>query len=174
MPSDQVTRIAGESEENRALREQLNKKLHILTKGLETCKRFIGIRTFGKRESFSGILHLLTELVETSDMRAQTQNKLPAYSVNTQDAPKHFEKPQDDEVGTVPSQTSPVEPQDDGFESVTRLSQSDLSQNEDNKDGDPEQISEFEGPKEPDVAPTWASSRKYKKGKKKQSRTYAN
>ena len=49
MRSDLVTGIAGESEENCALREQLNKKLHILTKGLETCKRFVGVRTFGKR-----------------------------------------------------------------------------------------------------------------------------
>lgn len=113
-------------------------------------------------------------MVETSGMRAQTQNKLPAYSVNTHDAPKHFKEPRDDEAGSVPCQTSPVEPQDDGFESVTRLSQSDLIQNEDNKGGDPEIISEFEGAKEPDGAPTWASSRKSKKGNKKQSRTYAN
>ncbi len=48
MPPDIVTSIAGESEENRALREQLTKQLDVLMKGSDTCKRFIGARLFGK------------------------------------------------------------------------------------------------------------------------------
>ncbi|KAI9774215.1 MAG: hypothetical protein M1839_001761 [Geoglossum umbratile] len=44
MSDDLVTRIAGESEENRAQREQLTKQLDVLTKGSDTCKRFIGVR----------------------------------------------------------------------------------------------------------------------------------
>jgi hypothetical protein len=48
MAADLVTYIAGESEENRALREQLTKQLDVLMKGSETCKRFIGARLFGK------------------------------------------------------------------------------------------------------------------------------
>ena len=48
MAADLVTSIAGESEENRALREQLSKQLDVLMKGSETCKRFIGARLFGK------------------------------------------------------------------------------------------------------------------------------
>jgi hypothetical protein len=48
MPADLVTSIAGESEENRAQREQFNKQLEVLMKGTETCKRFIGIRILGK------------------------------------------------------------------------------------------------------------------------------
>jgi len=44
MPADLVTSIAGESEENRAQREQLNKQLEVLMKGIETCKRFVGVR----------------------------------------------------------------------------------------------------------------------------------
>ncbi|KAJ6003769.1 hypothetical protein N7522_006461 [Penicillium canescens] len=44
MPKDLVGQIAGESEESQSLREQLNKKLWILTKGSDTCKRFVGIR----------------------------------------------------------------------------------------------------------------------------------
>ena len=48
MPADLVTSIAGESEENRAQREQLNKQLEVLMKGTETCKRFIGVRILGK------------------------------------------------------------------------------------------------------------------------------
>jgi len=48
MAADIVASIAGESEENRALREQLSKQLNVLTQGSETCKRFIGARLFGK------------------------------------------------------------------------------------------------------------------------------
>ena len=49
MPVDLVTRIAGESDENRAQREQLTKQLEVLVKGSDTCKRFIGVRKLGKR-----------------------------------------------------------------------------------------------------------------------------
>jgi hypothetical protein len=48
MDAELVTSIAGESEENRALREQLTKQLDVLMKGSETCKRFIGASLFGK------------------------------------------------------------------------------------------------------------------------------
>lgn len=51
MDADLVTSIAGESEENRALREQLTKQLNVLTKGSDTCKRFIGARIFGERRA---------------------------------------------------------------------------------------------------------------------------
>lgn len=48
MSADLMTSMAGESEENRAQREQLTKQLDVLTKGSDTCKRFIGIRLLGK------------------------------------------------------------------------------------------------------------------------------
>lgn len=57
MSANLVLRIAGEPEENRVLREQLNKKLHVLTKGLETCKRFVGIKALGKRQLYNSILY---------------------------------------------------------------------------------------------------------------------
>jgi hypothetical protein len=44
-----VTRIAGESEETRALREQLNRKLQVLGRGTEICQQFVGIRCSGTR-----------------------------------------------------------------------------------------------------------------------------
>ncbi|KKK14665.1 dynamin GTPase, partial [Aspergillus ochraceoroseus] len=47
MPPNLVSRIAGESEETRALREQLNKKIQILGNGLGTCQRFAGSRGMG-------------------------------------------------------------------------------------------------------------------------------
>lgn len=49
MPADLVTSIAGESEENRAQREQLTKQLDVLMKGFNTCKRFTGIRNLGRK-----------------------------------------------------------------------------------------------------------------------------
>lgn len=49
MPKDLIRQIAGESEESQSRREQLNKKLWILEKGSDTCKRFVGIRGLGKR-----------------------------------------------------------------------------------------------------------------------------
>ncbi|KAB8206265.1 P-loop containing nucleoside triphosphate hydrolase protein [Aspergillus parasiticus] len=44
MADDLATRIAGESIENKSLRDQLSRKLHILRRGSETCRMFIGIR----------------------------------------------------------------------------------------------------------------------------------
>ncbi|KAK4233831.1 interferon-induced GTP-binding protein Mx [Achaetomium macrosporum] len=47
MLDDQVARIAGESDEIRTEREQLNKQLEVLRNGSETCKRFVGFRISG-------------------------------------------------------------------------------------------------------------------------------
>ncbi|KAH6857010.1 P-loop containing nucleoside triphosphate hydrolase protein [Chaetomium sp. MPI-CAGE-AT-0009] len=47
MPADQVARIAGESEETRAERDQLNKQLDVLRNGLATCKRIVGLKING-------------------------------------------------------------------------------------------------------------------------------
>ena len=49
MPAELVTRIAGESEENRVQRERLTKQLDVLMKGSDTCKRFIGVRLLGRK-----------------------------------------------------------------------------------------------------------------------------
>ncbi|KAH8696359.1 P-loop containing nucleoside triphosphate hydrolase protein [Talaromyces proteolyticus] len=71
MPPDTITRIAGESEENRSLREQLTKKLDVLLKGSETCKKFVRIRT-----------------IAVEDMRysSDSGNKLPESPLSTQEA----------------------------------------------------------------------------------------
>ncbi|KAL2140436.1 hypothetical protein VTI28DRAFT_3819 [Corynascus sepedonium] len=47
MSANDVARIAGESEETRAERDQLNKQLDVLRNGLATCKRFVGLRISG-------------------------------------------------------------------------------------------------------------------------------
>ncbi len=44
MSNEKVKRIAGESEESRAQREQLVRQLDVLRKGLETCKHFAGLK----------------------------------------------------------------------------------------------------------------------------------
>ena len=46
--ADLVTSMAGKSEKSRAQREQLVKQLNVLTKGFDTCNRFIGVRLLGK------------------------------------------------------------------------------------------------------------------------------
>jgi GTP-binding protein EngB required for normal cell division len=47
MPDDQVSRIAGESEESKSHREQLTRQLSVLRNGLQTCKRFVGMKSAG-------------------------------------------------------------------------------------------------------------------------------
>lgn len=48
MKPELVTLIAGECVENRTERHQLKVQLDILSKGLETCKHFIGVGGLGK------------------------------------------------------------------------------------------------------------------------------
>lgn len=48
MKSEAVTLIAGECTENRMEREQLKLQLDILSRGLNTCKHFIGVGGLGK------------------------------------------------------------------------------------------------------------------------------
>jgi len=73
MPADLVTSIAGESEENRAQREQLTKQLDILMKGSETCKRFIGVGGLGEKSTqyvpFCSITYVLDRWGRSHDSR---------------------------------------------------------------------------------------------------------
>ncbi|RYP32724.1 hypothetical protein DL767_005058 [Monosporascus sp. MG133] len=47
MSPELVSRIAGESEDSRTEREQLNKQLEVLRNGLHTCRKFTGFRVGG-------------------------------------------------------------------------------------------------------------------------------
>ncbi|KAK0620856.1 P-loop containing nucleoside triphosphate hydrolase protein [Immersiella caudata] len=47
MSDDQISGIAGDSEESKSRREQLNRQLSVLRNGLETCKRFVGMKFAG-------------------------------------------------------------------------------------------------------------------------------
>ncbi|KAL2156650.1 hypothetical protein VTH82DRAFT_1395 [Thermothelomyces myriococcoides] len=51
MSANDVTRIAGESEETRSERERLNKQLEILQNGRDTCKRFTDVKFSGEQVS---------------------------------------------------------------------------------------------------------------------------
>ena len=53
-----VASIAGESEENRAQRAQLNQQLEVFTQGFDECKRFIGVRLIGKFDLFLSCFNL--------------------------------------------------------------------------------------------------------------------
>ncbi|OXV08191.1 hypothetical protein Egran_04046 [Elaphomyces granulatus] len=82
MAADLVDSIAGESEENRAQREQLTKQLDILMKGSETCKHFIGVRVLGTGNGtvahlFKSASHDPSDSDEESDDSALEDVKLP-------------------------------------------------------------------------------------------------
>ena len=47
MTSDLISKIAAESQENQTQREILERKVHILEEGLNTCKRHAGRYTLG-------------------------------------------------------------------------------------------------------------------------------
>ena len=73
MPKDMVCQIAGEFEESQSLRGQLNKKLSILTKGSDTCKRFVSIRGLGKRTKHTFILELTKSVDLNNEQHASLQ-----------------------------------------------------------------------------------------------------
>ncbi|KAJ5335737.1 uncharacterized protein N7506_005673 [Penicillium brevicompactum] len=81
MSDELVTQIAGESEESRSLREQLNKKLRVLAKGSDTCRRFVGIRGLGKKLATPSRIE--TNSIKNSKMKAasQTIHVLPNFQV---------------------------------------------------------------------------------------------
>ncbi|CAG8197859.1 unnamed protein product [Penicillium salamii] len=81
MSDELVTQIAGESEESRSLREQLNKKLHVLAKGSDTCRRFVGIRGIGKKLATPSRIE--TNSIKNSQTKAasQTIHVLPNFQV---------------------------------------------------------------------------------------------
>ena len=51
MTAEKVDQIAGESEDSRTLRDQLTRQMDVLRKGLETCKRYVGLRIGGGKTS---------------------------------------------------------------------------------------------------------------------------
>ena len=83
MSADLVTSMAGESEENRAQREQLTKQLDVLTKGSDTCKRFIGVRLLSKtRPYFVLVQWLLISWVGADDGATQSDLEFDNDSVS--------------------------------------------------------------------------------------------
>lgn len=89
MKPELVTRIAGECEENRMEREQLRVQLDILSKGLDTCKHFIGIGGLGK------ILAIVFVSNNVSDITIVTNT--PIHQPNSQ--PGRIEQEADEILG---------------------------------------------------------------------------
>lgn len=82
MPEDLVSEIAGESEESQSLREQLNKKLWILKKGSDTCRRFVGIRGLGRENeiTLSDSLTLTGPSDSNNEAESRAQQNLETLS----------------------------------------------------------------------------------------------
>ncbi|CZR52530.1 related to vacuolar sorting protein VPS1, dynamin, and related proteins [Phialocephala subalpina] len=86
MPADLVTGIAGESEENRAEREQLTKQLEVLMKGSETCKHFVGVRVLGVDDGTIQVVHQFKSAncdSSDSDEESDDGSDLPQEDVRT-------------------------------------------------------------------------------------------
>lgn len=108
MPEDLITQIAGESEESQSLREQLSKKLWILKKGSDTCRRFVGIRGPGKR--ITPLFALLLSLPEPSNELETTLEQVQVQlspsscsSIEQLDQAVAIDSESDDEKSCPPS-----------------------------------------------------------------------
>ena len=86
MDADLVTRIAGESEENRVLREQLMKQLDVLTKGSDTCKRFVGVRLFGRKNAACFVIYRCQRILQSPTINkiGQEISQIARTSKNSQ------------------------------------------------------------------------------------------
>ncbi|KAL3456109.1 P-loop containing nucleoside triphosphate hydrolase protein [Aspergillus heterothallicus] len=81
MPANLIMRIAGESKESQTIREQLNKELLILSKGSETCKRFIRTKSDVRLDTEeSKLSDSASELVDPSEALDGTVDETAAPS----------------------------------------------------------------------------------------------
>jgi len=102
MPAELVTSIAGETEENRAQREQLNKQLEVLMKGIETCKRFVGVRILGKIVPGLSICELsLIWLVGVDDSTIQSENTPNSADYDPKDSDEASDDSTSDDVRSL-------------------------------------------------------------------------
>ncbi|CAI7647550.1 unnamed protein product [Penicillium viridicatum] len=107
MPKDLIRQIAGESEESQSRREQLNKKLWILEKGSDTCKRFVGIRGLDSRNGLQA--SLLSNRAIRSSSSCSSADMIDSESAEGQSrssTPDLLEQPVNDEH----SLEHPIEP----------------------------------------------------------------
>ncbi|KAB8223349.1 P-loop containing nucleoside triphosphate hydrolase protein [Aspergillus novoparasiticus] len=114
MPDTSVSRIAGESKENRDLREQLSKKLEILESGSKTCRKFVNIQ--GITTPSSDTRHLSDLDFPVGSGNQPPSNQLPNNQPpnnqppNNQPPNNQGEDPAPGpDVGYVDSALSPVE-----------------------------------------------------------------
>lgn len=116
MSEDLVSEIAGESEESQSLREQLNKKLWILTKGSDTCRRFVGIRGLGRGNEITlGGSHTLTGPLDSNNEAEsrvqQNQETLSESSCNSTDLLEEVVVSDTDSESAQPLPCSPTLPE---------------------------------------------------------------
>ncbi|KUL83663.1 hypothetical protein ZTR_11066 [Talaromyces verruculosus] len=101
MTPEMVTSIAGETKEYRSLREQLSKKLDILVRGLETCKKFVGIRGLviesNTKPASASIIHSPRgELHSSGSTKLSEKFSLPAEEIDAQVTP-----PEDSQLSPI-------------------------------------------------------------------------
>ncbi|KAM3070385.1 hypothetical protein ACMFMG_010212 [Clarireedia jacksonii] len=97
MPDDLVTEIAGEPEESRMQREQLTKQLHVLTKGTETCKHFIGARVV---DADDGTIELGHRFKPTNYDLSESKNSSQEDG-GIPDVPVFIDIPEDDQAESL-------------------------------------------------------------------------
>lgn len=122
MAKDQVTQIAGESEESQNLREQLNKKLWVLTKGSDTCRRFMGIRGLGKDGTHLGSLLALNRSLESKDTVDATLQ--PDRSARSYRSDSSFER--SEEAAAIDSESDEEHPRPCSVETPDQNAKSEL------------------------------------------------
>ncbi|KAJ5775854.1 uncharacterized protein N7511_000865 [Penicillium nucicola] len=105
MPKDLVCQIAGESEESQSLRDQLNKKLWILTKGSDTCKRFVGIRG----------IELNNDLQASVQQNRARLSSSSCSSVELHEEADAIDSESIDALSRSPSPDLPEQPAKDGY-----------------------------------------------------------
>ncbi|KAK1832585.1 P-loop containing nucleoside triphosphate hydrolase protein [Podospora conica] len=94
MSDETISRLAGESEESRAEREQLNRQLCVLKSGLETCKRFASVRVSG--------------------------DSLFASSQDNDLDPNDDDSSREEDDDTTPRDKSEADPEEEGFSTDSR------------------------------------------------------
>ncbi|KAF4772632.1 hypothetical protein HAV15_011069 [Penicillium sp. str.  len=111
MPKELIAQIAGESEESQSRREQLNKKLWILGKGSDTCKRFVGIRGLeSKNEVQASLRNNRATLHSSSCNSVDGINSEPGYEQSRSCSPDILEQPSMDEYSLEhPTEPEPLE-----------------------------------------------------------------
>ncbi|KAK5653198.1 hypothetical protein OQA88_9096 [Cercophora sp. LCS_1] len=156
MANDQVTRVAGESEDSRAKRHQLSRQIEVLRNGLDVCKNFVGLKIGGDVITTTTPGKDLGLMVEEEDEHFDVSPAISHTPTSTQSVA--YAAPE--------SEPEPVEPEPERVEEFVE---------EFVEEPEPEPEPEAESVAEPVVQPTdpfefWGIGTPSKKKKKKKGK----